>query len=58
MEEIMKAQLYLAGLRTTRIDRNHVRLALAIGTLFLMAIGAAAPGTSATSKRVSWLSTG
>ncbi len=40
----MKAQLYLAGLRTTRIDRNHVRLALAIGTLFLMAIGAAAPG--------------
>ncbi len=42
----MKAQLYLAGLRTARIDRNQVRLAIAIGTILLMAIGAAAPGTS------------
>ena len=43
-EEMMKAKLFSASVKAGRIDRNHVRIALAIGTLFLLAIGAGAPG--------------
>jgi hypothetical protein len=39
----MKTKLFSAGMRAGQIDRNHVRLAIAIGTLFLLAVGAGAP---------------
>ena len=41
----MNVRLYHASMRLTTLDRNHVRLAIAIGALLLVVIGAAAPDT-------------
>ena len=41
----MKNQLFNLSVKTSRINAQHVRAALAIGTLILFVLGAGAPYT-------------
>ena len=39
----MKSQLFNVSLKANRINQQHVRAALALGTLILFVLGAGAP---------------